>query len=131
MERLQPPGALNLSGNLSENWRRFKQQFQIYLIATGIDQKEDKIKANTFLHVIGPEELEIFNTFIFQNQDDKEKLQPITDKLETYCNPRKNITYERHVFNMRNQQTGENIDAYVTDLKNKSCQKTTQLAGKG
>ena len=120
MERLQPPGVLNLSGNLSENWRRFKQQFQIYLIATGIDQKEDKIKASTFLHVIGPEALEIFNTFTFQNQDDKEKLQPIMDKFETYCNPRKNITYARHVFNMRNQQTGENIDAYVTDLKNKA-----------
>ena len=120
MERLQPPGALNLSGNLSENWRRFKQQFQIYLIATGIDQKEEKIKASTFLHVIGPEALEIFNTFTFQNQDDKEKLQPIMDKFETYCNPRKNITYERHIFNMRNQQAGENIDAYVTDLKNKA-----------
>ena len=77
MERFQPPGALNLSGNLSENWRRFKQQFQIYLIATGIDQKEDKIKASTVLRVIGPEALELFNTFTFQNQDDKEKLQPI------------------------------------------------------
>ena len=120
MERLQPPSALCLTGNLSENWRRFKQQFQIYLTATGIDQKEDGIKASTFLHVIGPESLEIYNTFTFENAGDKNKLDPIMGKFQTYCNPRKNLTYERHIFNTRNQQTGENIDAYVTDLKNKA-----------
>ena len=48
MERLQPPSALCLTGNLSENWRRFKQQFQIYLTATGIDQKEDGIQSKYF-----------------------------------------------------------------------------------
>lgn len=121
MERLQPPNSLSLTGNLSENWRRFKQQFEIYMTATGIDRKDDNIKSSTFLHVIGPESLEIFNTFTFDNDDDKKKLKPIMDKFESYCNPRKNLTYERHIFNTRIQQTGETIDAYVTDLKNKAA----------
>ena len=43
MERLQPPSALCLTGNLSENWRRFKQQFEIYMTATGIAEKENSI----------------------------------------------------------------------------------------
>ena len=34
-----------------------------------------------------------------------------------YCNPRKNITYERHKFNTRNQADGESIDQYVTELQ--------------
>ena len=55
MERLQPPSALCLTGNLSENWRRFKQQFEIYMTTTGIAEKENNIKSSTFLHVIGPE----------------------------------------------------------------------------
>ena len=42
------------------------------------------------------------------------------EKFKAYCNPRKNLTYERHIFNTKNQQAGENIDAYVTDLKNKA-----------
>ena len=39
----------------------------------------------------------------------------------------KNLTYERHIFNTRNQQAGENIDAFVTDLKNKAnlCELST------
>ena len=101
---------------LSENWRRFKQQFQNYLTATGIDQKEDGIKASTFLHVIGPESLEIYNTFTFENAGDKNKLDPIMGRFQTYCNPRNNLTYERHIFNTRNQQTGENIDASLCEF---------------
>ena len=37
-----------------------------------------------------------------------------------YCNPCKNITWERHKFNTWNQQPGENIDQYATDLKTKA-----------
>ena len=46
------------------------------------------------------------------------------EEFEKYCNPRKNITYERHVFNTRNQGPSEHIDMYVTDLKlkAKSCE---------
>ena len=48
----------------------------------------------------------------------------IMDKFEAYCNPRKNVTWERHVFNTQNQRIGETIDQYVTELctKAKSCE---------
>ena len=39
------------------------------------------------------------------------------NKFEAYCNPKRNITYERHLFNTRFQNVGETIDAYVTELK--------------
>ena len=42
------------------------------------------------------------------------------EKFERYCNPRKNLTFERHSFFSRNQLEGESIDAYVTDLRNKA-----------
>ena len=70
--------------------------------------------------MIGPESLEIYNTFTWATDGDNMKLDKIMEKFKGYCNPRKNLTYERHIFNTRNQQAGENIDAYVTDLKNKA-----------
>ena len=42
MDKLQPPSALVLTGNLAENWRRFKQQFQIYEVASGLARKDGK-----------------------------------------------------------------------------------------
>ena len=43
------------------------------------------------------------------------------EQFERYCNPRKNLTFERHSFFSRNQLDGESIDAYVTDLRNKAA----------
>ena len=47
-------------------------------------------------------------------------MDKIIEKFDQYHNPRKNITWERHKFNMRNQQPGESINQYVTDLKTKA-----------
>ena len=42
------------------------------------------------------------------------------EKFEEYCTPRKNITWERLIFNTRAEQHGENIDQYATDLRKKA-----------
>ena len=90
------------------------------MTATGIAEKENSIKSSRFLHVIGPESLEICNIFTWATDGDNMKLDKIMEKFKVYCNPRKNFTYERHIFNTTNQQAGENIYAYVTALKNKA-----------
>ncbi len=38
-------------------------------------------------------------------------------KFEDYCNPKRNITYQRHLFNTRGQGVNETTDAYVTELR--------------
>ena len=103
----------NYQGNIAENWQRWKQHFEIYMVASGKNSKSDEVKAATFLHIAGPEALEIFNTLSFDDAGDDKKL---VEKFEAYCIPRKNVTWERHVFNTRNQQSGKSIDQYVTDL---------------
>ena len=58
--------------------------------------------------------------FSWEDAGDKSKVAKILEKFEAYCVPRRNITWERHVFNTRNQHDGEAIDQYVTDLKTKA-----------
>ena len=41
-------------------------------------------------------------------------------KFEAYCNPRKNVTWERHLFNNRSQLPGEPIDHFMIDLRTKA-----------
>ena len=53
----------------------------------------------TLLHVIGPATLEVYNTFTWENKEEKEKVEVILVKNEAYCIPRTNITWERHMFN--------------------------------
>ncbi|KAL6487668.1 hypothetical protein MHYP_G00042940 [Metynnis hypsauchen] len=125
MEGLKPPAGLDLlHGNLSENWRRFQQRFELYLAAVGGASKPAKVQSALFLHVAGEEAVEVYNTFTFGNEEeDKRNLTKIMEKFEEYCNPKKNITYERYKF-FTCVQGDMSISQYVTELKlrAKSCE---------
>ncbi|MES9881309.1 MAG: hypothetical protein ABW185_10555 [Sedimenticola sp.] len=110
-----------LSGNIVDNWKKFKQRFQIYLEASGAS--EQKTQACIFLHVVGDDALEVYNNFDFQDGDEL-KLDKILKKFDDYCTPKKNTTYERHKFFTCNQNPRESIEQYVNDLrtKAKSCE---------
>jgi hypothetical protein len=41
-------------GNLAENFKEWIQSFELYLTATGIEEKAEKVQVATFLHVAGP-----------------------------------------------------------------------------
>ena len=84
-----------------------------------MSEKTEKEKCKAFLYVIGKEGWEIFNTFVFA-EEQKDKLEPLLEKFESYCIPKKNVTMERYKFNTRTQGStdSELIDQFVTDLKN-------------
>lgn len=55
---------------------------------------------------------------------DREKVQEVLKKFESYFSPRTNVPFERHQFNSEYQNEGESVDSYVTELKclAKSCE---------
>ena len=118
MDSFHKPSALSFDGNTSENWRRFKQQFQIYLVAPGSEDKDDTIKIAILLNFAGEDAIEVFNTFVFSDGDDK-KLDKVIEQFETYCNPRKNVVFERYQFWKITQRESETVDQFVTRLMNK------------
>lgn len=95
MELQRPPGTLRLEGNLSENWRVWIQKFDIYLIASGIAEKSEKVKCATFLHV-ADDAIKVYNTLEFS--DDVDNLDYLKELFKNYSEPRKNLTYQRHLF---------------------------------
>ena len=108
------PGQLSFHGNVADNWRKWKQRFEIYLTASGNDTKGEDVKSAILLHAVGEEALEIYNTFTWDAAGDDRKTNKILEKFTSYCEPKKNITWERHVFNSTIQQPDETIDQYVT-----------------
>ena len=62
-EGFNKPQGLSFEGKVSDNWRRFKQQFTIYLVAANLEKKSSKEKTCILLNLAGAEALEIYNTF--------------------------------------------------------------------
>lgn len=65
MEMLKPPKSMSFDGNISENWKRWKQLFELYMKASGGSEKGDEVKVALSFHVLGEEAIEKFNTFTF------------------------------------------------------------------
>ena len=72
---------------------------KFFMAATGTDAMSDEVKSATLLHFAGPEALEIYNTLTWTGEGDQKKINKILEKCEEYCTSRKNITWERHIFN--------------------------------
>ena len=119
---LPPPEALHLSGgNISSNWKKFKQKYTNYEIATGISSKDSSTRVATLLTVIGNDAIDVFNTLTWDEEGDDKKIEKVLLKFEEHCEPMKNVSYERYKFFSRAQESGESIDQYVTILR-KLCE---------
>jgi len=119
MEHVKPPNEILLQGNVSDNWIRFKQRLTLYMEAINMDNKPDKRKIDVLLAVAGPEAIDVFNTLSFTDGE-QDNFAEVIRKLDQYCTPRVNETYERCVFRTCIKHEGETIEQYVTDLKRRA-----------
>ena len=76
----------------------------------------EAVQVATLLTVIGEEAREVFATFAWDSEEDASKIDKALTKFEEYCQPRRNIPFERYLFNRRMQERGESYDDYRTAL---------------
>ena len=107
------PGRFKVSGehtNLNKAWEQYLKRFDYYLKAANITKDEQK--RALLLHISGSEVQDIFETF----EDQGTTYQHALTKLSAYFKPKKNISYERHVFHKAQQNNEETIDNYIVRL---------------
>ena len=114
---LKPPQAIKIDRNLAANWKRFKRSWQNYAIIARLDKFEENFKAALFLSVIGEQALEMFEGMDFATKTDRNILCKIVEKFKEFCIGETNETYERFVFNRRNQEENESVEQYVTVIR--------------
>ena len=111
MEILKPPMQINfVSNNVAENWRRFERQFRVYYAACEITSKSAPTQVGILLHTAGPEAQDVHETFTYTGDEQRNDIETVLLKFRSYCEPRKNIVFERYQFWDRNQNASEPID---------------------
>lgn len=98
----------------------FKQKFQNYLIASKANSEQNSYQVVLFFSIVGDGASKIYSNFVFVNDEDKDNLTVVLKKFNDYFMPDKNVTYERHKFFLREQNPGEKVDSYVTELRDLS-----------
>ena len=114
------PPKIELSGNLANNWKQWKQVWNAYELVTRLNKQTDEYRVAAFIPCIGPKGLTIHNGLPFQSEGEKKSLAKILELWESYCLGKTNTIYERYRFNNRNQDAGESIDTYASNLRSLS-----------
>jgi hypothetical protein len=116
MDYIKKVDNLRVDGNLAENWKKFRQAFDIFVIAAEVDSKKDPIKVAILLNVVGEEARDLFETFGLPDAD-KISFGKVLAAFENHCLPKKNILFERSVFYHRHQADGELFEKFLFDVK--------------
>ncbi|KAL9977292.1 hypothetical protein ACROYT_G014681 [Oculina patagonica] len=89
-----------------------------YSLATELNKKSEKVQVATLLTVIGEEARDVYSTFTdWAEEGDQDKIAPVLQKFAEYCQPHKNVPFERYRFNRRTQEVGESYDQYKSALR--------------
>ena len=118
------PDPLKITGsNVTDNWSRFKEQWNNYVIAADLGDATEEKRAAVFLTCIGSDAYDVFRTFEFADAASRRKIDTVVAAFETYCVGAVNVTYERYIFNKRCQENGERFDVFLGDIRrlSKSC----------
>ena len=112
-----------MDNNLATNWNAWKKAWTRYEVATGVNRQEQLVSLN-MLSVIGEDATKAFDGFELGETQDDSKTEDVLAKFDEYCEPRTQVIYERYRFNNRNQEPGESIASYLTELRTiaKNCQ---------
>ena len=115
---LPPPPRLDIhDSNAAEKWKEFEQAWKNYSIAMKLHQ-EPSVQVATLLSVVGAEVQIVFAVFTdWASDTDQNKIQPVLQKFAAYCQPLKNVPFERYKFYSRMQESGESYDHYQTALR--------------
>ena len=65
------PSKIELSGNLANNWKQWKQAWSAYKLVTRLNEQTDEYRVAAFITCIGPKALTIHNGLPFQSKDKK------------------------------------------------------------
>ena len=95
------PFVVDESSNLSKRWKLYREDFELFLLASGISN--DHQKRAILLHASGKRICEIFSALNNVGTSYKEAC----DKLDEYFLPKKNLIYERWTYRNEKQREGE------------------------
>ena len=114
---LPPPAPLDIhDSNAAEKWKEFEQAWRNYSVAMKLHQEPETVQIPMLLTVIGAEARKVFSTFTFGG-DNRYRIQPVLESFAAYCQPLKNVPFERYKVYSRMQDAGESYDHYRTALR--------------
>ena len=116
MFQIPVPIPMDIKGDMEGKWTEFKESWEDYSVATGLDKKDNKIQVATLRSIMGTECRKRLASLSLSEVDSKDPSK-ILEALTKHFTPHRNVLYDRFVFFNDNQQPHEPVDTYVSRLR--------------
>ena len=108
-------GRMNSFDTAEKSWETYSERLEQYFLANDIQQ--DK-QVPSLLSLIGGKNYSLLRNLIAPDKPSTKTYAELRDILRNHICPKPLVIAERFRFHKRNQKEGENISAYVAELKN-------------
>jgi len=109
------PDPMICKGNLEENWKTFKEDWQDYFTATELKNKDKETQVATLRTAMGATCKKRLKNLSL-TEDERKDPDAILEKLTAHFTPARNVLYDRFLFFEATQQPNETIDQFVLRL---------------
>ena len=131
-----PEAFSSAGGNPAHAWDKWVMKFNIFLLATGASEKEDKVKIGLLLNHIGDEGIEIFQNFTYLPEradpdgedgdrlpaENRDNFDTVVNKFAEFFHKRDPQLMLREQFWLHlNRQPDQNFDAWLRLVKEKAA----------
>lgn len=110
------PACMDMDGDLATNWDFFRDCWSNYATANELGKKPKEVVAAILLSVVGKSCFKVFKNLPMPDGDRKDA-DKIIQRLSEEFESKRNIIYERYVFNSCSQKADEKFDRYLTRLR--------------
>lgn len=113
LQNIPIPSPLKMTSScIAADWKRFKSQYLNYEIAAELSDKSKRKRAAVFLACVGTEAYEIYQTFEFDEDENRSDIDKVIEAFQRHCVGEINVTYERYVFNQRTPSRGATSNVF-------------------
>jgi hypothetical protein len=78
--------------------------------------EEKTIQVSSLIYTMGLEAENIFKSFVFANEDEKDNYKVVMAKFDSHLVPKCNIIHESTLFHRRKQKQGESVEEFIRAL---------------
>ena len=80
--------------NLAAAWKLHKNDMDNFFLAAGYSDEDEKRRVAILLYSLGQQNRTVFENFVFNAPADKEKYKEVTEKFDTFFEPKRVTTHE-------------------------------------
>lgn len=117
---LNKPGPFSPSNKVetAKEWKRWRQEFLIYLrLSGGYDDYSEEERALFLQNIMGIESIKAMEKMTFNDENERKDMDILLMKFDEIFDPPSNEAEERYKFFSRRKSSKETIEEYVSDLE--------------